>query len=110
MNNIDINVYTIEELMALNKQVVNRIKFLQKQSQLETAAKFSIGDIVSFVDEDDNKQEAMVTHINPKKIRAITLKKQVTWTISPNLLTLERKGKKADLLKLFDTGIKTKKK
>ena len=109
MNNIDINVYTIEELMALNKKVVNRIKFLQKQSQLETAAKFSIGNIVSFIDEDGNKQEAMVTHINPKKIRAITLKKQVTWTISPNLLTLERKGEKADLLKLFDTGIKTKK-
>ncbi len=52
----------------------------------------------------------MVTHINPKKIRAITLKKQVTWTISPNLLTLERKGEKADLLKFFDAGIKTKKK
>ena len=110
MNNIDINVYTIEELMTLNKQVVNRIKFLQKQSQLETAAKFSIGNIVSFIDEDGNKQEAMVTHINPKKIRAITLKKQVTWTISPNLLTLERKGEKADLLKLFDVGIKTQKK
>lgn len=67
MNNIDIDLYTIEELMTLNKQVVNRINFLQKQSQLETAAKFSIGDIVSFIDENDNKQEAMVTHINPKK-------------------------------------------
>ena len=110
MKNFDIDLYTIEELMTLNKHVVNRIKFLQKQSQLETSAKFSIGDIVSFIDEDGNKQEAMVTYINPKKIRAVTLKKQVTWTIPPNLLTLERKGEKADLLKLFDVGIKTQKK
>ncbi|MDQ5883799.1 MAG: hypothetical protein QG556_136 [Pseudomonadota bacterium] len=78
MKNFDIDLYTIEELMALNKQAVNRIKFLQKQSQLETSAKFSIGDIVSFIDKDDNKQEAMVMHINPKKIRAITLEKQIT--------------------------------
>ncbi|MEI6627816.1 MAG: hypothetical protein WCN27_00185 [Alphaproteobacteria bacterium] len=36
MKNFDIDLYTIEELMTLNKQVVN-------------------------------KQEAMVTHISPKK-------------------------------------------
>jgi len=110
MKNIDLELYTIEELMDLNKQVIDRIKFLQKQALLENAVKFSIGDIVSFIDADSNKQEAMVTHITQKKIRVITMKKLVTWTIPSTQLTLERKGEKSDILKLFGTGTTIKKK
>lgn len=100
----------MDELLDLNKQVINRIKFLQKQSQLETAAKFKIGDIVSFTDDDNHKQKAIVMRISSKTIKVITLKKHDAWNISPTLLTLERKGEKADLLKLFDVAMNTEKK
>ena len=42
MTNIDIDLYTIEELLILNKQIVAKVKFLQKQKQLEAAAKFNM--------------------------------------------------------------------
>lgn len=105
--NIDLDHYTIEELSYLNKLVVAKIKFLQKQQQLEAAAKFKIGDIVSFMDTDNQEQEAMITHVAPKKIRIMSLKDKIAWTISPSLLTLRRKGDKADLFKLFDSAQKS---
>jgi len=107
--NIDLDISTVEELILLNKQVIAKIKFLQKQHQLESAARFKIGDIVSFLDKDNQETDAMVTHIAPKKIRIMTLKDKTTWTISPSLLTLQRSGDKADLFKLFDDGPKTRK-
>jgi hypothetical protein len=97
------------QLILLNKQVIAKIKFLQKRQQLEAAAKFKIGDIVSFLDPENQETDAMVTHIAPKKIRIMNLKDKTTWTISPSLLTLQRSGDKADLFKLFDGGPKTRK-
>ena len=108
--NIDLDIYTVEELITLNKLVVDKIKSLQKQKQIEASTKFKMLDIVSFIDNNNNEQEAMITSINSKKISIISLKDKVPWSISPSLLTLQRKGDKADLFNLFDGGEKIRKK
>ena len=110
MKNFDIDLYTIEELVIINKQIVAQVKFLQRKKQLEAAAKFKIGDIVTFLDKEDNMQEGLVTHITPKKLNLTTLTEPfVDWTIAPSLATLKRNGEKADLFKLFDIRAKTTK-
>lgn len=109
MSNIDLDVYTMEELILLNKRVVAKVKFLQQRQQLEAAAKFKMCDIVSFLDKENLEQEALISHISPKKISIITLKDNMPWTISPSLLTFKRSGDKADLLKLFDSRLNMKK-
>ena len=107
MKNFDIDLYTIEELVILNKQIVAQVKFLQRKKQLEAAAKFKIGDIVTFLDQEDNVQEGLVTHITPKKLNLTTITEPfVDWTIAPSLATNRRNGGKTDLFKLFD--IRTK--
>ncbi len=50
-----------EELLALNEAIINLLKSQQAQQAAEYNARFNIGDIVVFTDENQKQVHGMVT-------------------------------------------------
>jgi hypothetical protein len=75
---------SIKELIAVNKVVVERIKFLQRSGALIEMEKFQIGEIVSF---HGNNQfiTGRIIKFNQKTISIVTQDNQ-QWNVSPHLL------------------------
>ena len=76
--------YSIEELVIVNKLIVERIKHLQKTNTLFEMAKFRIGDIVSFKAH-DQFISGRIIKFNQKTI-SILSDDHVQWNVSPKLL------------------------
>jgi hypothetical protein len=61
-----------EELLALNEAIINLLKSQQAQQAAEYNARFNIGDIVVFIDENQKQVHGMVSKKNPKTIQVTT--------------------------------------
>jgi hypothetical protein len=61
-----------EELLALNEAIINLLKSQQAQQAAEYNARFKIGDIVVFTDENQKQVHGMVSKKNPKTIQVTT--------------------------------------
>ena len=61
-----------EELLALNEAIINLLKSQQAQQAAEYNARFNIGDIVVFIDENQKQVHGMVIKKNPKTIQVTT--------------------------------------
>jgi hypothetical protein len=61
-----------EELLALNEAIINLLKSQQAQQAAEYNARFNIGDIVVFTDENQKQVHGMVSKKNPKTIQVTT--------------------------------------
>ena len=61
-----------EELLALNEAIINLLKSQQAQQAAEYKARFNIGDIVVFTDENQKQVHGMVSKKNPKTIQVTT--------------------------------------
>ena len=90
---INIDQLNIEELIDLNKQVVIRIKELQAQAEINAAAQFRIGDIVSFTSQEEKKIIGFITAIKKNKIKVFTEENQI-WTLLPSILIPKAKPSK----------------
>lgn len=97
---INIDQLNIEELIDLNKQVVIRIKELQAQAEINAAAQFRIGDIVSFSSKDDKKIVGFIMAIQKYKVKVFTDENQL-WTLPPSALIPKAKPSKK-LLSLLE--------
>jgi hypothetical protein len=76
--------YSIEELVIVNKMIVERIKHLQKTNTLFEMAKFRIGDVVSFKAH-DKFISGRIIKFNQKTI-SILSDDNVLWNVSPKVL------------------------
>ena len=99
---INIDSFSMDELVELNKRIISRIKELNSQKQAQAALKFRMGDIVSFVKTDDHvKVVGLILSIKKTKVCILT-ETGSQWTVSPVLLSPEEKPSKK-LLKLLDS-------
>ena len=85
---VNIENLTIQELIELNGQIINRIKELRKQEQVKAASQFRIGDLVSFIGKDKIKIIGFILSVRTTKISLLTEDNE-QWTVSPDLLTPE---------------------
>ncbi len=84
MTDCDINNLTIEELIALNHRVVERLKFLEKAQAHWDMTAFNIGEKVSFESSKGMLFGRLVKY-NQKTVNVIT-EDNVQWRIPPYLL------------------------
>ena len=84
--NIDINIdnLTEDELLALNRRVIARLKLIQQHSTLNSMIKFEVGQRVSF-DPDGRIRTGILIKFNPKTVVVLTDDGQ-RWKVSPQLL------------------------
>ena len=74
-----------EELLSLNEAIINLLKAQQAQQAAEYNARFKIGDIVMFTDENQKQVHGMVSKKNPKTIQ-VTTTDSYTINIPPRYL------------------------
>lgn len=82
----DLTKLTEKELIELNHQIIERLKFLQSLRHHNKMMTFKLGDKVSFDPVGYEKQFATVTKFNKKTITVIT-EDGHRWNVSPHLLT-----------------------
>jgi len=91
---IDIDKLSKEQLLALNRRIVERLNYLAARETLEVSKKFRVGDTVEFQSEESTIQ-GLVIRINRKTLSIRT--KEGQWNIPPQFLkkvTQEEKNRK----------------
>jgi len=81
----ELQALSIEELISLNRTVVERIKYLQKTRSLGAMTKFKIGENVCFYSHNGNLISGKIIKFNIKTITLITDDNQ-QWNVSPQFL------------------------
>lgn len=76
---------TLEELYALNRIVVHRIKLFQKAGKFVALSKFAVGEIVSFFSNGGELITGQVIRLNQKTVTIATDDNR-QWNVSPELL------------------------
>ncbi|MBI3182154.1 MAG: hypothetical protein HYZ28_08410 [Myxococcales bacterium] len=93
--NIDLSQYSEDELIDLNRKIVERLRSLRQRRCLEEMARFDIGDTVSFMPEAGRVIVGRVARTNAKTITVISTNGQ-RWRVSPALLSRAVEGELAD--------------
>lgn len=73
-----------EQLIALNKKIIERIRILHKARQLCSMSKFSAGDLVYFMN-NGRKVSGVIIRLNQRTV-TVTVEGGAQWNISPSLL------------------------
>ncbi|NBS75836.1 MAG: hypothetical protein EBS66_20465, partial [Betaproteobacteria bacterium] len=81
---INIDNMTQDELLALNRRVIARLKLLEQHNTLNSMIKFEVGHRVSF-DPDGRMRTGVLIKFNPKTVVVLTDDGQ-RWKVSPQLL------------------------
>jgi hypothetical protein len=74
-----------EELIYLNRLIVERLKLISQAKSTYEMAKFNIGELVQFEDNDGNTISGRVTKLNKKTISILTEDRQ-RWNVAPIFL------------------------
>lgn len=82
---IDIDRMSEAELVALNRRVVERLRFLQQAREHVAMLRFGIGDRVRFEREDGVVVRGVVTRYNKRTVSLIA-SDGLQWKVSPSLL------------------------
>jgi len=82
----DIDTMTVEELVALNHRIVERLKFLESLQTHKDMMAFNIGARVSFESSRGGRQLGTLVKFNRKTVTVMTDSGQ-RWNISPHLLS-----------------------
>ena len=75
----------IDELILLNKLVVERIKILGQVETSNAMQKFNIGEWVKFEDNNNNLIEGKIIKINKKTILILT-RENIKWNVHPTFI------------------------
>lgn len=81
---IDITNFTKQELIELNRLIIDRIKYLSKKENFDILAKFKFGDLVQ-IQNGDALCSGVVIKVNIKTV-SICLTSGETWRVSPNVV------------------------
>lgn len=90
---IDIDSLSYDELVELNHQIVERLKFLDQMHAHKEMMQFSPGDQVSFEPPGKKEQFGTLVKYNKKTVTVITEAGQ-KWNVSPHLLRKIKSVKK----------------
>lgn len=90
---MDIEKFSLEELLELNRRVVRRIDYLHSLKTRSHLERFEVGDRVSFQSE-GRPVEGVVVRVNQKTLSVKT--QGAYWRIHPHCLT-KLPGPKAEL-------------
>ncbi len=82
---IDLASMTEDELLALNRRIVERLKFLQQARAHAQMIEFQLGDRVSFEPEGRTAQFGVIIRYNRKTVTVLT-EGGAQWNVSPSLL------------------------
>jgi len=82
---IDLSQLSEQELVVLNRQIVERLRFLQQMRAHARMLEFSIGDRVSFQPDGRPTLFGVLTRYNKKTVTVITEGGE-QWNVSPALL------------------------
>ncbi len=82
---IDITTLNEDELLALNRQIVARLKYLQQKRTDERMIEFHVGDRVCFEPEGQPAQFGVLVRHNRKTVTVLT-DGGAQWNVSPALL------------------------
>lgn len=74
-----------EELVYLNRLIVERLKLISQAKSTFEMAKFNIGELVQFEDNDGKTISGRVIKLNKKTISILTDERQ-RWNVAPILL------------------------
>ncbi len=83
---VEIDQLSETELRALNRQIVERLKFLQSVKAYQSMMRFDVGSTVGF-ETDEGKIHGTLVKFNKKTVTVITKDNQ-RWNVSPQLLSL----------------------
>jgi transcription elongation factor len=78
-----------DDLLFLNRLIVERLKLIAQARSTSQMAAFGIGDLVSFYDADGRKREGIVRRLNKKTVSVYT-EDGHRWNVPPGLLRLEK--------------------
>jgi len=87
---IDLGSYTEEELIALNEQIVERLRLIEQQRCTGAMMKFRSGDSVAFSSSGGNTVIGTVIRLNNKSATIVD-EDGGRWRVSPSLLSKTRK-------------------
>ena len=93
--NINLDKLTEDELLALNRRIIERLKLIQQHKTLDSMIKFEVGQRVGF-DPDGRMRVGVLIKFNPKTVVVLTDDGQ-RWKVSPQLIrhVLEDQGSSA---------------
>ncbi len=74
-----------EELLYLNRLIVERLKLMSQASSTFEMAKFNIGELVEFEDNNGNTITGRVLKLNKKTVAVLTDERQ-RWNVAPVFL------------------------
>lgn len=83
---IDLSRYTEDELINLNRRIVERIKLLHQARTFNDMARFDLGGTVSFTPESDRVVVGTVVRLNKKTVTVAT-KDGHQWRVAPSFLS-----------------------
>jgi len=92
---IDINSFTENELIDLNRRIVERLRFLSQTRAHNKMLEFKVGDRVSFKTDDRAALCGVLTKYNKKTVTVITDNGE-HWNVAPGLLTLAKETKTSE--------------
>ncbi len=83
---MDIDKLTYEELLDLNRKIVERLKFYDHMRNHAEMLNFSVGDKVKFTASGGQEQAGTLIKYNKKTVSVLTRDRR-KWNVSPQLLT-----------------------
>jgi hypothetical protein len=83
---IDLSSFTEQELVELNRRIVERIKMLRQARTFNDMARFELGDTVSFTPECGHVVVGTVVRLNKKTI-TVAAKDGNQWRVAPSFLS-----------------------
>jgi len=92
---IDITLLSEDELIDLNRRIVERLRFLSQTRAHHKMLEFKVGDRVSFKPDDRPALYGVLTKYNKKTVTVITDNGE-HWNIAPGLLTLAKDAKASE--------------
>ncbi len=92
---IDITALSEDELIDLNRRIVERLRFLSQTRAHHKMLEFKVGDRVTFKPDDRPALSGVLTKYNKKTVTIITDNGE-HWNVAPGLLTLAKDTKAVD--------------
>lgn len=82
---VDLTQFTEDELIALNRRIVERISMIRAARQLVALSQFSVGMRVEFTTDDGRTIEGTITKLN-RRTATLCSEAGGHWRVSPSLL------------------------
>lgn len=81
---LDLTKFSEDDLIELNRRIIERLQLLRSAKSLAQLARFSVGTVVEFEAEDGRTISGTVARLNQRTATVVTASGR--WRVSPSLL------------------------